>query len=119
MFNSSINFNCREVGRKSLIIDASKLQGETFRVSLRKGAKGFGFTIVGGEQPGEVLQVNNIVRGGTADLDGRLRTGDVIMRLNGRNVLNWTHADIIRFLQGTRVSVGLKLTSFTKEPYFN
>ncbi|XP_065656846.1 membrane-associated guanylate kinase, WW and PDZ domain-containing protein 1 isoform X3 [Hydra vulgaris] len=95
--------NSREVGRKNLIIDTSKLQGETFRVLLRKGAKGFGFTIIGGEQPGEVLQVNNIVRGGTADLDGHLRTGDIIMRLNGRNVLNWTHSDIIRFLQGTRV----------------
>ena len=70
---------------------------------MRKGAKGFGFTIVGGEQPGEVLQVNNIVRGGTADTDGRLRTGDIIMRLNGRNVLTWSHGDIIRFLQQTRV----------------
>ena len=89
--------------QKSLTIDARTLQGETFRVSMRKGAKGFGFTIVGGEQPGEVLQVNNIVRGGAADIDGRLRTGDIIMRLNGRNVLSWSHSDIIRFLQQTRV----------------
>lgn len=89
--------------QKSLTIDARTLQGETFRVSMRKGAKGFGFTIVGGEQPGEVLQVNNIVRGGAADTDGRLRTGDIIMRLNGRNVLSWSHSDIIRFLQQTRV----------------
>lgn len=88
---------------KSLTIDARTLQGDTFRVSMRKGAKGFGFTIVGGEQPGEVLQVNNIVRGGAADTDGRLRTGDIIMRLNGRNVLSWSHGDIIRFLQQTRV----------------
>ena len=89
---------------KRLTIDARKLQGETLRVNLRKGAKGFGFTIVGGEQPGEVLQVNNIVRGGAADIDSRLRTGDLIMRLNGRNVLSWSHSDIIRFLQQTRVS---------------
>lgn len=89
--------------RKSLTIDARKLEGDTFRVSMRKGAKGFGFTIVGGENPGELLQVNNIVRGGTADTDGRLRTGDVIMRLNGRSVMSWSHGDIIRFLQQTRV----------------
>ena len=98
-------YSCREANqRKNLTIDARKLQGETFRVSLRKGAKGFGFTIVGGEQPGEVLQVNNIVRGGAADTDKRLRTGDIIMRLNGRNVLSWSHSDIIKFLQSTRVS---------------
>lgn len=95
--------------KKNLTIDAKKLQGETFRVSMRKGAKGFGFTIVGGEQPGEVLQVNNIVRGGAADVDGRLRTGDIIMRLNGRNVLSWSHAQIIRFLQGTRVGEVVEL----------
>lgn len=90
-------------------IDARKLQGETLRISLRKAAKGFGFTIVGGEQQGEVLQVNNIVRGGAADIDGRLRTGDIVMRLNGRNVLSWSHSDIIRFLQTTRVCCALYL----------
>ena len=100
MFLFSVRGNTRQRG---LNIDAASLQGDTIRVSLRKGAKGFGFTIVGGESAGEVLQVNNIVRGGTADVDGRLRTGDVIMRLNGRNVLSWTHTDIVRFLQTTRV----------------
>ena len=86
-------------------IDDDKLKGETVRVGLRKGPKGFGFTIIGGERPGEVLQINNIVRGGAAHLDGRLKTGDTILRLNGRNVLSWTHQDIVRFLQTTKVSM--------------
>ena len=86
------------------VFDPEELSGETLRVGLRKGTKGFGFTIVGGEQSGQALQVNNIVRGGVAALDGRLKTGDTIIRLNGRNILSWTHQDIVRWLQTTRVS---------------
>ena len=85
------------------VFDPEELSGETMRVGLRKGPKGFGFTIVGGEQSGQALQVNNIVRGGVAALDGRLKTGDTIIRLNGRNILSWTHQDIVRWLQTTRV----------------
>lgn len=96
---------CRISQRKSeSAFDPEELSGETIRVGLRKGPRGFGFTIVGGEQSGQALQVNNIVRGGVAALDGRLRTGDTIIRLNGRNILSWTHQDIVRWLQGTRVS---------------
>lgn len=97
-------FRTNRARKSESAFDPEELSGETARVGLRKGPRGFGFTIVGGEQVGQALQVNNIVRGGVAALDGRLKTGDTIIRLNGRNILSWTHQDIVRWLQGTRVS---------------
>eukprot|EP00794_Sanderia_malayensis_P006133 gene6133-6841_t len=96
--------------------DPEELSGETQRVDLRKGPKGFGFTIVGGEKSGQALQVNNIIRGGTANLDGRLKTGDTIIRLNGRSVLTWTHQDVVKWLQTTRVGEQVQIDVLKGRP---
>lgn len=43
------------------------LQGDVFQVPLKKGSRGFGFTIVGGDEPEEFLQIKSVVAGGPAD----------------------------------------------------
>ena len=40
------------------------LEGEVIDVILCKGERGFGFTIVGGDEPGEMIQINAIVASG-------------------------------------------------------
>jgi C-terminal processing protease CtpA/Prc len=50
---------------------------------LQKGLRGFGFTIVGGDHPEEMLQVKSIVPGGPASVDGKIRIGDSLTKVNG------------------------------------
>ncbi len=52
----------------------SQLSGEMFSVELRRGARGFGFSIRGGVEFGDMpLFVLRIADGGAASSDGRLR----------------------------------------------
>lgn len=49
-----------------------------------KSSRGFGFTIVGGDgENKEFLQIKNVVPGGPADVDGKLRTGKLRRIVNG------------------------------------
>jgi hypothetical protein len=67
-------------------------------VQLNRGAKGFGFSIRGGREFGQMpLFVLKIADGGPADEDGRLRVGDQLVEINGvdttvnfsSNILNY------------------------------
>ncbi|EDV25800.1 uncharacterized protein TRIADDRAFT_24598, partial [Trichoplax adhaerens] len=71
------------------------LCGEIIRTNLFKGPRGFGFTIVGGDELGEFLQIKNIVADGPADQNGRLNVGDVLVMVNDYNVLYLSHAEVV------------------------
>ena len=47
---------------------AENLEGEVIDVILCKGERGFGFTIVGGDDPGEMIQINAIVATGNNNM---------------------------------------------------
>ena len=76
-----------------------ELQGEIVFVTLAKNAQGFGFTIIGGDHPGELLQVKSIVPGSVAAREGMLHVGDVLVRINGTSVLTCTHRDVVSLFQ--------------------
>lgn len=59
-------------------------------VHLRKGETGLGFNIVGGED-GEPIFISHVLPGGTADLSGNIRKGDVLLRVNETNLIGATH----------------------------
>lgn len=71
------------------------LCGEIIRTNLFKGPNGFGFTIVGGDELGEFLQIKSIVHDGPADQNGRLNIGDVLVMVNDYNVLYLSHAEVV------------------------
>ena len=71
------------------------LGGEVIRTVLMKNHQGFGFTIIGGDQRGDLLRIKSIVPGSVADRDGRLATGDIIVRINGTSVLSLTHQEVV------------------------
>ena len=64
------------------------LTGDPVKVVITKGPSGFGFAIIGGDRPGELLQISRIAQGGAIDRDGRLKVGDVLVRVNGESVVN-------------------------------
>eukprot|EP00731_Ephydatia_muelleri_P003301 Em0001g3301a len=83
-----------EGGEQDLEAD---LQGEVVKTTLLKTAAGFGFiiTIIGGDRPGELLQIKTIQKGSAADKDGRLQVGDVIGYINGILVLTYNHHKVV------------------------
>ena len=85
------------------------LEGEVIHVTLIKTSLGFGFTIIGGDQPGELIQILHIVAGGAADQDGRLKLGDVIIRVNGISVLNYSRQKVADLFKGIYSGTEVKI----------
>jgi hypothetical protein len=65
-----------------------ELKGEIHYTSLVKSIRGFGFTIIGGNQSDEeFLQIKKVVENGPAYLDGVLQTGGLIIDSLPNNML--------------------------------
>lgn len=52
------------------------MKGKFIHTKLRKSSRGFGFTVVGGDEPDEFLQIKSLVLDGPAALDGKMETGE-------------------------------------------
>ncbi|KAM8929982.1 membrane-associated guanylate kinase, WW and PDZ domain-containing protein 1 isoform 2-T2 [Pelodytes ibericus] len=89
----------------------SELKGKFIRTKLKKSSRGFGFTVVGGDEPDEFLQIKSLVLDGPAALDGKMETGDVIVSVNEICVLGYTHAQVVKIFQSIPIgeSVDLEL----------
>uniref|UniRef100_A0A7N8WZZ4 Membrane-associated guanylate kinase, WW and PDZ domain-containing protein 1 n=1 Tax=Mastacembelus armatus TaxID=205130 RepID=A0A7N8WZZ4_9TELE len=77
----------------------SELKGTFINTKLKKSHRGFGFTVVGGDEPDEFLQIKSLVLDGPAALDGKMETGDVIVSVNDTCVLGYTHAQVVKIFQ--------------------
>uniref|UniRef100_A0A8C5FZ19 Membrane-associated guanylate kinase, WW and PDZ domain-containing protein 1 n=1 Tax=Gouania willdenowi TaxID=441366 RepID=A0A8C5FZ19_GOUWI len=77
----------------------SELKGNFINTKLKKSRRGFGFTVVGGDEPDEFLQIKSLVLDGPAALDGKMETGDVIVSVNDICVLGYTHAQVVKIFQ--------------------
>ncbi|XP_013385356.1 membrane-associated guanylate kinase, WW and PDZ domain-containing protein 1 isoform X2 [Lingula anatina] len=78
----------------------AELKGEFMKTELVKSPRGFGFTIVGGDDnDAEFLQIKNVVPNGPAYEDGILKTGDILVHVNDRCVLGFTHQDVVAMFQ--------------------
>ncbi|ESP04594.1 hypothetical protein LOTGIDRAFT_136033 [Lottia gigantea] len=78
----------------------NELKGELLQASLVKSFRGFGFTIIGADREDEeFLQIKNIVPNGPAYLDGKLKTGDVLVYINKTCVLGYTHQNVVSVFQ--------------------
>ncbi|XP_069085796.1 membrane-associated guanylate kinase, WW and PDZ domain-containing protein 2 isoform X3 [Pleurodeles waltl] len=99
--------------------DASQLKGTFLSTTLKKSNMGFGFTIIGGDEPDEFLQVKSVIPEGPAAQDGKMETGDVIVYINEVCVLGHTHADVVKIFQSVPIgqSVNLVLCRGYPLPY--
>ncbi|XP_037682987.1 inaD-like protein isoform X2 [Choloepus didactylus] len=77
--------------------------GHIEEVELINDGSGLGFGIVGGKSSGVV--VRTIVPGGLADRDGRLQTGDHILKIGGTNVQGMTSEQVAQVLRNCGNSV--------------
>ncbi|XP_067861055.1 membrane-associated guanylate kinase, WW and PDZ domain-containing protein 2a isoform X8 [Heptranchias perlo] len=83
--------------------DASQLKGTFLTTSLKKSSMGFGFTIIGGDEPDEFLQVKSVIPEGPAAVDSKMEMGDVIVYINDICVLGHTHAEVVKIFQSVPI----------------
>uniref|UniRef100_A0A4W5JYL9 Membrane-associated guanylate kinase, WW and PDZ domain-containing protein 2 n=1 Tax=Hucho hucho TaxID=62062 RepID=A0A4W5JYL9_9TELE len=88
--------------------DPTQLKGSFLSTALQKSNMGFGFTIIGGDEPDEFLQVKSVIPEGPAAQDGKMDTGDVIVYINDICCLGTTHADVVKLFQS--VPIGQRVT---------
>ncbi|XP_024125006.1 membrane-associated guanylate kinase, WW and PDZ domain-containing protein 1b isoform X6 [Oryzias melastigma] len=86
-------------GKPFFTRNRSELKGTFINTKLKKSRRGFGFTVVGGDEPDEFLQIKSLVVDGPAALDGKMETGDVIVSVNDICVLGYTHAQVVKIFQ--------------------
>ncbi|XP_078719120.1 LOW QUALITY PROTEIN: E3 ubiquitin-protein ligase LNX [Lampetra fluviatilis] len=92
----------------------SALQRQKEVVLVRGTSGSLGFSIVGGFEENRHTQpflVKHIVPGTPAFNDGRLRCGDRIVAVNGRNTAGMNHAALVRTLKELRGKVSLTVIS--------
>ncbi|XP_066526206.1 membrane-associated guanylate kinase, WW and PDZ domain-containing protein 1b isoform X2 [Hoplias malabaricus] len=86
-------------GKPFFTRNPAELNGTFINTKLKKSRRGFGFTVVGGDEPDEFLQIKSLVLDGPAALDGKMETGDVIVSVNDTCVLGYTHAQVVKIFQ--------------------
>ncbi|XP_043933882.1 membrane-associated guanylate kinase, WW and PDZ domain-containing protein 1 isoform X4 [Protopterus annectens] len=96
-------------GKPFFTRNPSELKGKFIRTKLKKSVRGFGFTVVGGDEPDEFLQIKSLVVDGPAALDGKMETGDVIVSVNDTCVLGYTHAQVVKIFQSIPVGASVDL----------
>ncbi|XP_069499801.1 membrane-associated guanylate kinase, WW and PDZ domain-containing protein 1 isoform X9 [Ambystoma mexicanum] len=87
----------------------AELKGKFIHTKLRKSSRGFGFTVVGGDEPDEFLQIKSLVLDGPAALDSKMETGDVIVSVNDICVLGHTHAQVVKIFQSIPIGACVDL----------
>ncbi|TKS77760.1 Membrane-associated guanylate kinase, WW and PDZ domain-containing protein 1 [Collichthys lucidus] len=88
-----------EGGKPFFTRNPAELKGTFINTKLKKSRRGFGFTVVGGDEPDEFLQIKSLVLDGPAAVDGKMETGDVIVSVNDTIVLGYTHAQVVKIFQ--------------------
>ncbi|XP_072327468.1 membrane-associated guanylate kinase, WW and PDZ domain-containing protein 2a isoform X9 [Scyliorhinus torazame] len=79
-------------------------------VYLRRQESGFGFRILGGDEPGQPILIGAIITMGAADRDGRLRPGDELVYVDGILVTGKTHRYVIDLMHNAARNGHVSLT---------
>lgn len=73
--NNAINDTFNLAEKPLFTRDPTQLKGNFLSTALQKSNMGFGFTIIGGDEPDEFLQVKSVIPDGPAAQDGKMDTG--------------------------------------------
>ncbi|XP_051913908.1 membrane-associated guanylate kinase, WW and PDZ domain-containing protein 1 isoform X2 [Hippocampus zosterae] len=82
-----------------------ELQGFLVRTHLIKGARGFGFNIVGGSKPRQFLQVYSVTSIGPS----ALKTADILVYINDVCMLGVSHKKAVEMLKSVPVGHGVDI----------
>lgn len=72
-------------GKPFFTRNPAELKGTFISTKLLKSRRGFGFTVVGGDEPDEFLQIKSLILDGPAALDGKMETGEMWHTCTHRN----------------------------------
>lgn len=68
---------------------------------------GFGINVTGGLEQSSPIYISRIISGGQAERIGELRRGDQLIEIDGHNVENESHANVVELLKGAKREVEL------------
>uniref|UniRef100_A0A674CE74 Membrane associated guanylate kinase, WW and PDZ domain containing 2 n=1 Tax=Salmo trutta TaxID=8032 RepID=A0A674CE74_SALTR len=100
---------CKEDEKPQFTRDPTQLKGSFLSTALQKSNMGFGFTIIGGDEPDEFLQVKSVIPEGPAAQNQKMDTGDVIVYINDICCLGTTHADVVKLFQSVLIGESVTL----------
>ncbi|CAH8559134.1 unnamed protein product [Heterobilharzia americana] len=108
---SSVDDDGGRITPMTFCSDLKQLRGPLITTTLVKSPRGFGFTIIGGSDCNRsaYLQVKHLVPGGPASLNSQLAVGDVMVSVNGTNVLGYTHSQLVSLFQSIPVGASISL----------
>ncbi|KAL2299935.1 hypothetical protein Nmel_012791, partial [Mimus melanotis] len=110
--NSTSFGECKTVLRMYLFPDYQEQD-----IFLWRKETGFGFRILGGNEPGEPIYIGHIVPLGAADADGRLRSGDELICVDGTPVVGKSHQLVVQLMQQAAKQGHVNLTVRRKVVY--
>ncbi|CDQ75079.1 unnamed protein product, partial [Oncorhynchus mykiss] len=82
-----------------LVLCISEPDCQEQEIFLWRKDTGFGFRILGGNEAGEPIYIGHIVKYGAADEDGRLRSGDELICVDGTAVVGKSHQLVVQLMQ--------------------
>lgn len=98
--------------------EAGSLSHEILVVVLHRETPGssIGITLAGGaDYEVKEITVHKVISGSLADRDGRIRKGDRVISINGRNLKGITHRDALEILKAPRPEVVLVISREKEE----
>uniref|UniRef100_A0A9J7YM19 PATJ crumbs cell polarity complex component n=1 Tax=Cyprinus carpio carpio TaxID=630221 RepID=A0A9J7YM19_CYPCA len=88
---------------------------DVFRIELQKRTgRGLGLSIVG-KRNGKGVFISDVVKGGAADLDGRLMQGDQILSVDGEDMRQASQETVAAILK-VRTEPGVRTVEITRGP---
>ncbi|XP_058046282.1 membrane-associated guanylate kinase, WW and PDZ domain-containing protein 2 isoform X8 [Ahaetulla prasina] len=102
--------------RTGVRMDTSGSDYKELDVHLRRMESGFGFRILGGDEPGQPILIGAVIAMGSADRDGRLHPGDELVYVDGIPVAGKTHRYVIDLMHNAARNGQVNLTVRRKVP---
>lgn len=75
---------------------------------------GFGFVLVGGDYPGQLITIKEIIRDSSAYYDGVLQNDDILVRVDVHVILMEQHQTVVEYIssihQGSAIDIEVHST---------
>ncbi|XP_017369526.1 gamma-2-syntrophin [Cebus imitator] len=108
------------IQKQDVICVGRSHQGRNHRtVTLRRRpAGGLGLSIKGGAEHNVPVVISKIIKGQAADQTGMLFVGDAVLQVNGINVENATHEEVVHLLRNAGDEVTITVEYLREAPAF-
>lgn len=104
----------------ALVNMTCKKPGKKMKIDLKKGTEGLGFTVVTRDSslhgPGPIM-VKSILPRGAAVKDGRLKSGDRILEVNGVDITGRTQEELVAMLRSTKLGETISMMVGRQEEF--